>query len=351
VKVLLLGDRFITNDILWYAMDRRFAGSGINFEYSRHQLQWPVVPMESNDEVAEFSGTDDEILPFLKDAEIVLTHTGCFTKRAIDSAPALKVIALGRGGPVNVNAAVCTERRIPVIYAPGRNANAVAEFTVGMILAQSRSIPQSHRCLLYEHRWRGDLYANEMVGAELSSSVVGLVGFGAIGSKVARIINRGFGGSILVFDPYIPDDVKARHPDYTFTDLDTVLSESDYVSLHVKASKETTGMIGEREVALMKPSAVLVNTARPQIVDYAALYSALKDGKLRGAALDVFEEEPPSESSALYSLDNVTATSHLGGASLQAAEIGAARAVDGLYTYIVDGRLPDFIFNRELKSK
>ncbi|MDR3164202.1 MAG: 2-hydroxyacid dehydrogenase [Synergistaceae bacterium] len=351
MKVLLLGDRFITNDIFRSALERRFEGSGAGFEYSAHELQWPVAPMESNDEVAEFSGSDDEIIPFLKDAEVVLTHTGCFTKKAVYSAPTLKAIALGRGGPVNVNAAACSERGIPVIYAPGRNSNAVAEFTAGMIMAQSRSIPQSHHCLRHERRWRGDLYANEMAGAELSCSTVGLVGFGAIGSKVAGIMSGGFGSRILVFDPYISGEERAKHPDCTFTDLDTLLSESDYVSLHAKAAKETTGMIGVREIGLMKRHAILVNTARPQLVDYAALYSALKEGRLRGAALDVFEDEPPAESSMLYSLENVTATPHLGGASLQAAEIGAARAADGLYTFMVEGRMPEFVFNKDLKIR
>ena len=347
LKLLLLGDRFITNDIFREALERRFSGSGVEFEYSAHQLQWPIAPMESNDEVSEFSGTDEEIIPFLKDAEAVLTHTGCFTSRAVASAQALRVIALGRGGPVNVNIAACSERNIPVIYAPGRNSNAVAEFTVGMIMAQSRNIPQSHHCLRHEHRWRGDMYANEMVGAELSCSTVGLVGFGAIGSKVAKIMGRGFGSNILVFDPYIPDETKAEHSYCTFTDLGTLLSGSDYVSLHAKATRETAGMIGEREIGLMKRNAILINTARPQLVEYAALYSALKDGRLRGAALDVFENEPPTKSSMLYTLENVTATSHLGGASLQAAEIGAARAADGLYAFIADGRMPEFVYNKK----
>lgn len=346
MKVLLLGDRFITNDILRTAMQNRFKGSGFKFDYSEYQLQWPVVPMSSNDEVAEFSGSDEEIMPFLTDAEIVLTHTGCFTKRALDGAPVLKAIALGRGGPVNVNTGVCTKRGIPVIYAPGRNSGAVAEFTVGMILAHSRGIPLSHHCLRYERRWRGDLYANEMTGSELASSTVGLVGFGAIGGKVAKIMSDGFGSRILVFDPYIGEETRAKYPDYVFTDLDTVLSRSDYISLHAKATKETTGMIGAREIGLIKRGAVFVNTARPQLVDYEALYAALKDGRLKGAALDVFESEPPGEMSGIFSLENVTATPHLGGASRQAAEIGASRAVDGLYTYIAEDRMPEYVFNK-----
>lgn len=346
MKVLLLGDRFITNEIWKQALEARFAGTDMQFTYAQHQLQWPVVPMESNDEVSEYSGTDEELLPLVQDAELILTHTGCMTRRVIDAAPALKVIALGRGGPVNVNVQACSERKIPVIYAPGRNSGAVAEFAVALLLATSRNVAYSHYCLRYNHEWRGDLYANERVGSELSYGTLGLVGFGAIGSKVAKIMHAGFGSSVLIYDPYIPDEVKEKYPDYVFTDLDTVLSKSDYISLHTKLTKETAGMIGARELGLMKPSTILINTARPQLMDYDALYAALRNGKLAGAGLDVFEDEPPLATSKLYQLDNVTATPHLGGASKQAALIGASIAVDEVYGLLQEGRPPKFQFNK-----
>ena len=346
LKVLLLGDRFITNEIWKQALEARFAGTNMQFTYAQHQLQWPVVPMESNDEVSEYSGTDEELLPLVRDAELILTHTGCMTRRVIEAAPALKVIALGRGGPVNVNIQACSERKIPVIYAPGRNSGAVAEFAVALLLATSRNVAYSHYCLRYSHEWRGDLYANERVGNELSCGTLGLVGFGAIGSKVAKIMHAGFGSSVLIYDPYIPDEIKAKYTDYTFTDLDTVLSKSDYVSLHTKFTKETAGMIGARELGLMKPTAILINTARPQLMDYDALYEALKNGKLGGAGLDVFEDEPPLATSKLYELDNVTATPHLGGASKQAALIGASIAVDEVYGLLQEGKPSKFQFNK-----
>jgi len=346
MKVLLLGDRFITNEVWKEALEKRFEGSGITFSLTEHQLQWPVVPMESNDEVAEFSGTDEELLPLVSDAEVILTHTGCITQKVLDHAPKLKVIALGRGGPVNVNTAACSARKIPVIYAPGRNSGAVAEFAVGLILAQSRNIAQSHYCLRYKNEWRGDMYANEFVGNELSRGTLGLVGFGAIGSKVAGIMHNGFGSKVLVYDPYIPAEVRAKYPDYVFTDLDTVLSQSDYISLHTKVTPETTGMISAEKIAMMKQGALLINTARPQLVDYDALYAALKSGKLSGAGLDVFEDEPPKATSKLYELENVTATPHLGGASKQAAIIGATIAVDQVYDYLVEGKAPKFQFNK-----
>lgn len=346
MKVFILGDRFITNDILKRELEKRFEGSGIGFDYVEHSLQWPVEPMVLGEEVSEYSGTDEELLPYLNDVEVILTHTGCLTKRALDAAPNLKVIAAGRGGPVNINTDECTKRGIPVIYAPGRNSGAVAEFTVALILAQSRSIPQSHHSLYYNNEWRGDMYASDYVGSELAYSTVGLVGFGAIGSKVAKMVNGGFGAKVLVYDPYISDEVKAQYPDYTFTDLETVLSQSDYISLHTKATAETAGMIGKNEIGMMKDTAVFINTARPQLVDYDALYEALETGKLRGAGLDVFENEPPKQNSKLFTLANVTATPHLGGASLQAAEIGASIACDQLYTYLVEKETPKFTFNK-----
>ncbi len=302
--------------------------------------------MESNDEVREFSGSDDEILPYVADADIILTHTGCMTKKAIDAAKNLKVLALGRGSLVNVNLDACTARKIPVIYAPGRNSGAVADFTVAMMLAQSRNIALSHYYLRYKNEWRGDLYARECVGDELGYSTVGLVGFGAIGRKVAKMVHDGFGSKVMAYDPYISDEVKAQYPDYTFCDLDTLLKNSDFISLHVKYTKENAGMIGEREIGLMKKNAIFINTARPQLVDYDALYKALSEKKIAGAGLDVFEDEPPKATSKLYSLENVTATPHLGGASVQAAKIGASIAVNEVFEYIVNGTLPKFWGNK-----
>jgi D-3-phosphoglycerate dehydrogenase len=344
MNVFILGDRFITNEIFKSALETRFTGSGMEFNYVEHQLNWPVEPMSIGPEVSEYSGTDTEIIPYLKDVEVVLTHTGCFTKRALDAAPNLKVIALGRGGPVNINTVECNRRGIPVIYAPGRNSGAVAEFTVGLILAQSRTIAKAHYYLWSKHEWRGDFYANEYVGSELSKSTLGLVGFGAIGSKVAKIMAQGFGSRVLAYDPYISDAVKAQYPYVTFTTLEAVLSEGDYISLHTKAPSETKGLRGAHQLAMMKPSAVLINTARPQLVDYDALYAALESGRLRGAGLDVFEAEPPKAASKVYALENVTATPHLGGASRQAAEIGAAIACDQLYMYLVDKKTPKFLY-------
>jgi D-3-phosphoglycerate dehydrogenase len=343
MKVAILGDLFVTNEVLRAAFEKSFKDSGLSFEYVTQTDTWPVTPVMKTDEISEFVGEENEVLKIISDIEIVLTHTAPLTKKVIDAARKLKIVGAARGGPVNINWTACTEHGIPVLYAPGRNSGAVAEYTVGMMLAQSRNITRSHMSLMIEKRWRGDLYTQEVVGNELNSSVVGLIGSGAIGSKVARLV-QAFGAKVLVYDPFIPAE-KIRAMDCEPVELDALLRKSDFISLHARLTKDTQGMIGEREIGLMKKTAYIINTARGELIQHNSLYKALKDKKIGGAALDIFEAEPPASDSLLYQLDNVTATSHLAGASIQAAEIGARVLCDGIYKFIVKKETPKFCVN------
>jgi len=295
------------------------------------------------DEVSEFVGDEDAVQEVVGETEIILTHTAPITSKVIHAAPKLRIVGAARGGPVNINWAACTERGIPVLYAPGRNSGAVAEFTVGLMLAQSRSITRSHMSLMTQKLWRGDLYTYDMIGKELGSSVVGLVGSGAIGGKVARLV-LAFGAKVLVFDPYLPVE-KIQQLGAEPVDFDQLLSQSDFISLHARLTKETQGMIGPREIGLMKKTAYLINTARGELIQHDALYMALKERRIAGAALDIFEAEPPPTHSALYTLENITATTHLAGASVQASLIGARVLCDGIYDYIINKNIPRFCVN------
>ncbi|NPV75744.1 MAG: 2-hydroxyacid dehydrogenase [Anaerolineae bacterium] len=343
MKVAILGDLFLTNEVLQKALEKAFEGSGVQFETVYQTDSWPVTPVMKTDEVSEFVGDENEVCKVVGDVEIILTHTAPITQKVLAVARNLKVVGAARGGPVNINWKACTERGIPVLYAPGRNSGAVAEFTVGMMLAQSRNITRSHMSMMTEKRWRGDLYTLDVVGKELNSSVVGLVGSGAIGGKVAHIV-RAFGARVLIYDPYIPAE-KIKEMGGEPVELETLLKECDFISLHARLTKETRGMIGEREIQLMKPTAYLINTARGELVDHNALYKALKEKRLAGAALDIFESEPPPDDSPLYLLDNVTVTSHLAGASLQAAEIGARVLAEGVFNYIYKQETPRYCVN------
>jgi D-3-phosphoglycerate dehydrogenase len=329
--------------------ERAFADAGLIFEYTYLTDNWPLTPVMKTDEVSEFVGDEDEVIKAVGEVEIILTHTAPITSKVLAAAPELKIVGAARGGPVNISKQACTERGIPVLYAPGRNSGAVAEFTLGMMLAQSRSITRSHMSLMNEKRWRGDLYTNEMVGNELGSSVVGLIGSGAIGSKVARLV-QAFGAKVLVYDPYLPVE-KIESMGCKTVDLDTLLKESDYVSFHCRLTKETQGFFGKREIELMKPTAYLINTARGELIDHDALYEALATRRIAGAALDIFEAEPPLADSRLFTLENVTATSHLGGASIQAAEIGARVLCTGIYDYIINKNTPRYCVNPEFAQQ
>ena len=348
MKALLLGDRFMTNEVLTECFKAVFKDYPEPIEITYHSDNWPVEPVEKNEEVCEYCGDDAEIAGLIKDVDILLTHTGCITRRVIDAAEKLKVIGIGRGGPVNINVNACTEKGIPVMYAPGRNSGAVAEFTIGLMLAVTRNIASCHHSFFTDKKWRGDMYAYSFIGNELSRSVAGLIGFGAVGSKVAKLL-RAFGSRVLVYDPYISEEAAKQH-DCTFTDLDTVLRESDIISLHARYTVETSGMIGAEEIGKMKSTAFLINTARGELIDHDALYAALKTGRLAGAGLDVFEDEPPKESSELFKLDNVVACTHLGGASRQAALIGATKACEGIFQVITGGN-PEFCANKAVFQK
>ena len=165
----------------------------------------------------------------------------------------------------------------------------------------------------------------------------------AIGGKVARLM-QAFGAKVLVYDPYVSAE-SIRKQGCDPVDFETLLKDSDFVSLHARFTKETKGLIGEREIGLMKKTAYLINTARGELIQHEALYRALKNNKIAGAALDIFEAEPPPENSPLYQLENVTATSHLAGASIQAAVIGARVLCEGLYDFIVKNETPRYCVN------
>lgn len=348
MKVAVLNDLFITDEVLLSAFQEAFKDSGIEFEYVFLQDDWPVVPVQETDEIREFVGDEIQTAKIVKDVDLIITHTAPISSMVIESARNLKLVGAARGGPVNINWDACTKRGIPVLYAPGRNSVAVAEFTIGLILSVSRNIARSHTSLMRDKQWRGDLCALNQVGKELNSSILGLIGFGAIGEKVAKIA-KAFGATILVYDPYI-DQSEITSSGYTPASLEEILKKSDYVSLHARETDETRGMIGKDQIEMMQQSAYIINTARGGLIDHTALYDALKNKRIAGAALDIFEEEPPPETSPLFELENVTATSHLGGASVQAAEIGANVLAKGIYAYIVENKMPEFCVNKDFKN-
>jgi D-3-phosphoglycerate dehydrogenase / 2-oxoglutarate reductase len=233
------------------------------------------------------------------------------SREFIESASRLKLIGVMRGGTENVDVEVATKRGICVMNTPGRNARAVAECALGLILSEIRNLARSHACLK-SGDWRRT-FPNSDAIPELCGKTVGLVGFGAVGNLMAGYL-AALGSSVIAFDPYFrgnPGAVK-------LVDLETLLRQSDVVSIHARLTEESYHLIGRRELSWMKPSAILVNTARSGLVDEQALIEALSERKIMGAAIDVFDVEPLPADHPMLKLDNVTITPHLAGSSIDA---------------------------------
>ena len=252
---------------------------------------------------------EDELLQEIQDANIVISHISPISTKAIHSARNLEAVCIMRSGIENVNADSCRERGIKIINAPGRLAVPVSEFTVGLIISEMKNIARSHQ-RMQAHNFDNH-FPNAQYSVNLKGKNVGLVGCGMVGSRVARIM-KAFEANVLIYDPYLPAE-KIAADGYRPVSLEELCAQSDVISIHFRLTPETKGMIGPAQFALMKPNCVLINTARAGLVDEAAMMDALKNHKIAGAGLDVFHEEPLTDSNALLSMNNVTITNHMAG--------------------------------------
>jgi D-3-phosphoglycerate dehydrogenase len=325
MKIAIVGDAFVHASFFAHALTTHFHAAkllqaGEELAFATLQTGWPDVPQINNDEIREYVGNFYEIVALAQDAQVLVTHVGPLTSAMLQLLPDLQIIGCCRGGPVNINVAAATARRIPVVNAPARNAQAVIEFTLGVMLAECRGISRAHKALS-QGIWQGEIYRYEQAGRELQGQTIGLVGFGAIAQGLIPYL-KPFNLRILAFDPYVPPE-RAAALGVELVDLPTLLGAADIVSIHARVTPQTTGLMGATEFAQMKPGAYFINTARGPLVDYAALYAALAGGHLGGAALDTFAVEPPPADWPLLALPNVTVTPHIAGASREAARRGA----------------------------
>ena len=311
VPVLLAGDEFVLNRLL--AEELAAVAGADAWALRELRFPWPTVPFGQVAEVEEAAGSEDEMIEALAGVRVCLTQLAPLTERILDACPDLELFAISRGGPVNANLDAATEHGVRVTFAPGRNATATAEYTIGMMLTTLRGIADGH-VGVGDGRWEATRFVYDTTGLELSGTTVGLIGAGAIGSRVARIL-QGFGATVVVHDPYaapgsLPEGVES-------VPLDDLLAAAQVVSLHARVTAENRNMLGAAQFAAMPPGSVLVNCARGALVDHAALADALRSGHLFGAGLDVFDAEPLPPDHPLRGAPNVVMTPHLAGASKQ----------------------------------
>jgi len=260
---------------------------------------------------ADACPTYPPLLDAVKDVDILVVHTTAANTEVLNAAANLKYMAVLRGGIENVQDAVCKERGIKIINAASRSAHAVADFTVGMMIAEMKNIARGHKALT-EGKWRKD-YVNLYNIHNLRTRTVGIIGGGQIGQRVIDRL-KGFGCKIIVHDPFVPDEELAKLG-YTPVSLETLLQQSDFVSIHLRLSEKTHKFITKRELDMMKKTAIFINTSRGGLINEDDLVQALQERTIGGAALDVFYDEPIGMDNPLLKLDNVTLTPHLAGTS------------------------------------
>lgn len=286
----------------------------------------------------------DEVYTEIEDADVLMVHICPVPAKLIARGKKLKAILVNRGGLENIDLAAATARGIAVFNNPAHNANAVAEFVVGVMLAETRNIVRSNLGLL-RGEWLEN-YPNTGRIRELKGSTVGIIGFSNIGRLVAKKLNA-FGCNFLINDIRIdPDDEELRALPARVTDLPTLMKESDIVTLHARAPKV---ILTAEMLQLMKPSAYFINTARANMVDYDALRKLLIERKIQGAALDVYPIEPPQPDDPLLTLDNVTLTTHRGGDTKNAYSDSPDMMVEN-YANFLAGKKARFLVNPEYKD-
>jgi D-3-phosphoglycerate dehydrogenase len=244
---------------------------------------------------------------------VLVAHFAPVPRAVLEAAPRLRAVVVARAGVENVNVEQASRRGVAVVNVVGRNAAAVAEHTLALLLAEMRHLARVDAGI------RAGGWPEEAPGPvlELAGRTVGLVGFGHVGRQLARRL-VGFRVRLLVYDPYVDPDTIDAHGGSKVLELDEIFRQSDVVSLHARLTDETRRFIGAEQFALMKPTAYFINTARSRMVDYDALYQALASERIAGAGLDVHEDEPLPPDSPWRRLGNVTLSPHVAGATAEA---------------------------------
>ncbi|HEX78498.1 MAG TPA: hypothetical protein G4O03_08875 [Dehalococcoidia bacterium] len=286
-----------------------------------------------------------ELVQRLQGVTILIVEADFIFDEVFAGAGDLKFLGVCRGTVTNVDVEAATRHGVLVVNTPARNAVAVAELTIGLMLALARHIPRAHG-MVSTGRWSDPISPyTELRGIELGGKAVGLIGLGAIGREVAYRL-RAFHMKILAYDPHLPPEAivaQGAQP----APLETLLAEADFVSLHCPVSPETAGLIDAPKISLMKPTAYLVNTAGAELVDESALAQALAQGRLAGAALDVHPSHPIPPHSPFLGLDNVILTPHIGGATADTIDRYSHRLVEDIERFLRRER-PHNLLNPEV---
>ncbi len=347
IKTVLLGDAMIPGTKFAEAWGKNLADYGDNivvgdWEASWSQLQFRRLEVEKQGPENEV--VPDEITTSGNDAEMLMGLFVPVSSKVMTAMPNLKIVGVSRAGLENVNVAEATKKGVLVFNVQGRNAHAVSDFAIGLMLSECRNIARAHHAI-QNGTWQKTFVNSDYV-PEFAGKTIGIVGFGYIGRLVAQKLS-GWKVNVLVYDPFASAESIETEPGCKKAELETLLQESDFVTMHARLTDDNKNMIGAKELALMKPTAYIINTGRAGLIDQAALVGALKEKKIMGAALDVFTTEPIPADSAYLQLDNVTLTTHIAGTTADALGNSPSLLMEDINKFL-KGEVPRFIVNKEV---
>ncbi len=272
-----------------------------------------------------------DVMTALPDKDVLLVHWAGVNSKMIDQGKNLKFIGAMRSGFEHINKAYAESKGITVMNSPGRLADSVADLTLAFLLSETRGIVRRNLGNP-DHTYRNQEKYDDSSSRPLRMLKIGLIGFGIIAQQVAKRL-KACNSTVMAYDPYCDDDVFQK-AGVKRVELDELLRTSDAVSMHVRLSDDNRGMIGKAEFEKMKPTAIFINTARGGLVDEEALIWALQNKVIRGAGLDVFAQEPPDPENPLFRMDNVTATSHIGGVFNGMLQLSCSIIVNSLREFL-----------------
>ena len=337
VEVLCVGDLFLSSERFKRAIEKEMGGE---FGPVR-EVSWSVEPAEEQhhlQQVMEQDGPEavpepEEIVRAVGDAEVIAVHFAPIPETVLEAGSNLKAVIVARAGVENVNVEAASEKGIAVVNLVGRNAPAVAEQAIALMLAETRDIARADRGI----RAGGWPKEFSQTPYDLFGCTVGLIGFGQVARQLAPRIS-GFDVELLVYDPYVDEETISSYGGEKVEELERIFRESDFVSLHARLTDETRRFIGRGHFEMMKPTAYFINNARSRMVRYNDLYEVLKEGRIAGAALDVHDDEPLPKGSSWLELENVTFTPHIAGTTTNTWENSVRMVAEAIREFSETGR-------------
>jgi D-3-phosphoglycerate dehydrogenase len=339
VEVLCVGDLFLSSDRFREAVEKElgddpgpvrevsWTGEGARSAEDQHHLQ-QVMELDGPEAVP----APEEIIEAVGEAEVITVHFAPIPEAMLAAGPNLKAVVVARAGFENVNVEVASKKGIAIVNLVGRNAAAVAEQAMALMLAETRDIARADRGI----RIGGWPKEFPQVPYDLYGCTVGLIGFGQVARQLAPRLS-GFSVKLLVYDPYVDTATIESHEGEKVEEMERIFRESDFVSLHARLTDETRNFIGKEHFEMMKPTAYFINNARSRMVHYEDLYEALKVGRIAGAALDVHDDEPLPEDSPWLELENVTLTPHIAGTTTDTWENSVRMVAEAVKEFVETG--------------